>query len=240
MFPLGDSTPEQLSWAAMASSMNRSSPTRLARYDGSDLPRMIRRIAFKARPRAGQHTLAPSPPCRPFGPKPKRVGAAFGQLVHRCPRVRRRPVVPCGKSAVWVEPELYCRVRFQQRTPNGVLRGASFRGLLAARRRWRQGVRDDGLFLSCHHWPALPDSVLCPSSPAAPVPRAKNLNCLLDTHSDQVLDQHPMGRGRGRPPRIASFAHRFKLPIVHRAAAGACSAGRRRAPARRPPTSLPR
>jgi ATP-dependent DNA ligase len=40
-------------------------------------------------------------------------------------RVRRRPVVPCGKRAVWVEPELYCRVRFQQRTPNGFLRGAS-------------------------------------------------------------------------------------------------------------------
>jgi len=45
-------------------------------------------------------------------------------------RVRARPVVPCGKRAVWVEPELYCRVRFQLRTPNGCLRGASFRGLL--------------------------------------------------------------------------------------------------------------
>lgn len=33
---------------------------------------------------------------------------------------------------------------------------------------------------------------------------------LLDTHGDQVLGQHPMGRGRGRPPRIASFANRFK------------------------------
>jgi len=33
---------------------------------------------------------------------------------------------------------------------------------------------------------------------------------LLDTHCNQVLDQHPMGRGRGRPPRIASFAHRFQ------------------------------
>lgn len=43
---------------------------------------------------------------------------------------RARPIVPCGKHALWVEPELYCRVRFQGRTPRGCLRGASFRGLL--------------------------------------------------------------------------------------------------------------
>ena len=33
---------------------------------------------------------------------------------------------------------------------------------------------------------------------------------VLDSHLDQVLANNPMGRGRGRPPRIASFATRFK------------------------------
>jgi hypothetical protein len=33
---------------------------------------------------------------------------------------------------------------------------------------------------------------------------------LLDTHLDEALSLHPMGRGMGRPPRIASFATRFK------------------------------
>ena len=32
---------------------------------------------------------------------------------------------------------------------------------------------------------------------------------VLDSHAQAILDQHPMGRGRGRPPRIASFAQRF-------------------------------
>jgi hypothetical protein len=36
------------------------------------------------------------------------------------------------------------------------------------------------------------------------------LGLLLDTHTEQVLEKHPMGRGYGRPPRIASFATRFK------------------------------
>lgn len=36
------------------------------------------------------------------------------------------------------------------------------------------------------------------------------LMLVLDSHCDQVLREHPMGRGRGRPPRIASFATRFK------------------------------
>jgi len=57
-------------------------------------------------------------------------------------RVRARPVVPCSKRAVWVEPEVYCRVRFQHRTPNGFLRGASFGGLLDAG--GRQGLDAGG------------------------------------------------------------------------------------------------
>jgi hypothetical protein len=32
----------------------------------------------------------------------------------------------------------------------------------------------------------------------------------LDRHVDEVLERHPGGRGRGRPPRIASAARRFK------------------------------
>ena len=40
------------------------------------------------------------------------------------------PVVPCAKQAVWLEPELYCRVRGVGWTPGGRLRGASFAGLI--------------------------------------------------------------------------------------------------------------
>ena len=34
---------------------------------------------------------------------------------------------------------------------------------------------------------------------------------LLDHHLDKVFGINPMGRGKGRPPRIASFANRFKM-----------------------------
>lgn len=33
---------------------------------------------------------------------------------------------------------------------------------------------------------------------------------LLDKHLKRVVERHPMGRGAGRPPRIASFAKRFQ------------------------------
>ena len=45
-------------------------------------------------------------------------------------RRRSRPVVACTRHAIWVEADLYCRVRFQQWTPGGRLRGAFFAGLL--------------------------------------------------------------------------------------------------------------
>ena len=45
-------------------------------------------------------------------------------------RVQARPAVPCPEPAVWVRPELYCRVRFLAWTRGGRLRGASFGGLL--------------------------------------------------------------------------------------------------------------
>jgi len=46
-------------------------------------------------------------------------------------RPRAYSVVPCPKSACWVEPELYCRVRFQEWTSNGRLRHPVFDGCLA-------------------------------------------------------------------------------------------------------------
>jgi len=49
-------------------------------------------------------------------------------------RPRPEPVVPCGrKRAIWVEPEIFCQVRFLEWTPHGCLRGAHFRGLLDQR-----------------------------------------------------------------------------------------------------------
>ena len=45
-------------------------------------------------------------------------------------RIRAHSVIPCPKRARWVEPDLYCRVQFLQRTSRGRLRGASFRGLI--------------------------------------------------------------------------------------------------------------
>lgn len=47
------------------------------------------------------------------------------------PRRRSRPMVPCPHRGLWVEPELYCQVRFLEWTRAGRLRAASFRGLLS-------------------------------------------------------------------------------------------------------------
>ncbi|NLX95697.1 MAG: hypothetical protein GXY83_05935 [Rhodopirellula sp.] len=55
----------------------------------------------------------------------------WGDLVRRLPgRIRQEPIVPCRKKAVWLEPELYCRVRSLGWTRNGRLRGASLAGLI--------------------------------------------------------------------------------------------------------------
>jgi bifunctional non-homologous end joining protein LigD len=56
------------------------------------------------------------------------IKAELGQRLaqHR----RRQPVVACPRKALWVEPEVYCRVQFLRWTPHGHLHGASFRGLL--------------------------------------------------------------------------------------------------------------
>ncbi len=45
-------------------------------------------------------------------------------------RVCSRPFVACSARGVWVEPGLYCQVRFLAWTRGGRLLGASFRGLL--------------------------------------------------------------------------------------------------------------
>jgi ATP-dependent DNA ligase len=59
--------------------------------------------------------------------------AAQGQLapgLFRHPR--SKPVVPCPKRGQWVEPELYCQVRYLVWTHHGRLRGAHYRGLIQA------------------------------------------------------------------------------------------------------------
>ncbi len=47
-------------------------------------------------------------------------------------RVRSQPVASCPHRGIWVEPDLYCQVRFLEWTRGGRLRGASFQRLLEA------------------------------------------------------------------------------------------------------------
>jgi DNA ligase D-like protein (predicted ligase) len=55
----------------------------------------------------------------------------WGNLAPRLPgKIRQEPIVPCRKKAVWLEPELYCRVRSLGWTHSGRLRGASLAGLI--------------------------------------------------------------------------------------------------------------
>ena len=52
-------------------------------------------------------------------------------LFGRLSRLRReRPVVPCPKRGVWVDPVVCCLVKYLERTPRGRLREARFAGLL--------------------------------------------------------------------------------------------------------------
>jgi len=50
-------------------------------------------------------------------------------------RLRWHPIVPCPTSAYWVEPELYCRIRFQESTRHERLRHPAFDVWLAPRGR---------------------------------------------------------------------------------------------------------
>ena len=45
------------------------------------------------------------------------------------PRVRSSPVIPCPVKALWVEPEVYCRVMYFERTRDGQLRAPVFGGI---------------------------------------------------------------------------------------------------------------
>jgi bifunctional non-homologous end joining protein LigD len=47
-------------------------------------------------------------------------------------RRRAQPVVACPQPALWVEPELYCRVQCFGWAPSGQLRYPIFRGLLTS------------------------------------------------------------------------------------------------------------
>jgi bifunctional non-homologous end joining protein LigD len=42
------------------------------------------------------------------------------------PQVRSGPVIPCKTKAVWVEPAVYCRVRYMEQTRSGQLRAPVF------------------------------------------------------------------------------------------------------------------
>jgi bifunctional non-homologous end joining protein LigD len=45
-------------------------------------------------------------------------------------RLRPKPVIPCKLKGKWIEPGLFCRVRFMERTESGDLRGPAFKELL--------------------------------------------------------------------------------------------------------------
>jgi ATP-dependent DNA ligase len=61
-------------------------------------------------------------------------GTTATAVLAPCLKLRRRtqPVVPCPQVACWVEPELYCRVRYQDWTCHGRLRHAVFSGWITA------------------------------------------------------------------------------------------------------------
>ena len=43
---------------------------------------------------------------------------------------RDSPLIPCQERGRWVEPDLYCRVTYLERTVNGELRAPVFKGLI--------------------------------------------------------------------------------------------------------------
>jgi hypothetical protein len=43
---------------------------------------------------------------------------------------------------------------------------------------------------------------------------------VLDSHTEGIIALHPLGRGRGRAPRIATFAHRFRQMKEHQRLVG--------------------
>jgi DNA ligase D-like protein (predicted ligase) len=45
-------------------------------------------------------------------------------------RLRPKPVIPCTLKGKWIEPGLFCRVRFMERTESGDLRAPAFKDLI--------------------------------------------------------------------------------------------------------------
>jgi ATP-dependent DNA ligase len=60
-----------------------------------------------------------------------RVAAQAWARLQTAPR-RPQPLVPCPRTACWVEPSWYCRVRHRGWTRHGLLRQAVFAGWLEA------------------------------------------------------------------------------------------------------------
>jgi bifunctional non-homologous end joining protein LigD len=67
-----------------------------------------------------------------------KVGTGFDQAMRDklngllWSRLRSRPYVPCKLKGKWIEPGLFCRVQFMERTSGGELRAPAFKGLLEA------------------------------------------------------------------------------------------------------------
>jgi len=59
-----------------------------------------------------------------------RLRARLNQLLWS--RLRAQPIVPCPVKGKWVEPGIYCRVSYLERTPGGELRAPVFEGLCEA------------------------------------------------------------------------------------------------------------
>jgi bifunctional non-homologous end joining protein LigD len=77
-----------------------------------------------------------------------KVGSGFTERVRRqindflWTHLRETPVVPSRTRGTWVEPKLYCLVRYMERTPGGQLRAPVFGGLHGGPdQRWKERRR---------------------------------------------------------------------------------------------------
>lgn len=82
------------------------------------------RSLLVAAPREGQLRYVAHVRCGFSGPVRDRLQSLLIE------RVRREPVVSCPGRAVWVKPDLYCQVRYQEWTARGYLRHARFQRLI--------------------------------------------------------------------------------------------------------------
>lgn len=67
-----------------------------------------------------------------------KVGSGLGQFMRRRlrelfdERTREEPLIPCSEEGVWIDPEFFCTVRYQERTREGGLRAPIFVGMIDA------------------------------------------------------------------------------------------------------------